>query len=65
MSAGGVAVHENAFAEAIPQEQARALHLRDDVGDADVGAEIVACKRNRHAVRIQPAGERGEALRLE
>ena len=65
MSAGGVAVHEDAFAKAIPQEQAGALHLRDDVADADVGAEVVACERDGDAVRIQPAGERGEHLRLQ
>ena len=54
MAAGGMAVHHDALAEALPQEQARRAHLLDDLRDRDLRAEVVARDRDGDAVRVQP-----------
>lgn len=65
MSAGGMAVHEDALAPLTPQEQTGAAHLLDDGGDRDLRTEIVTGNRDADAARIRPGRRLAEHRRIE
>src|SRR6516162_11414634 len=52
-------------AEALPKECAHAAHLLDDIGDGDVGAQIIADYGHRNAALIGPARHLAERGRLQ
>src|ERR1700733_16244506 len=58
-------VNEYAAAEPLPQKSAGAVHLLDNLGDADIRAEIVAGHRHGNAARIQSARHLAEERRIE
>jgi hypothetical protein len=65
MSAGGMAVDENAFFVFAPQPQAGREHLFDDGGDRDLRAEIVTGDRDGHTARVRSGCQLAEHRWLE
>ena len=65
MPAGGMADDEHGPIKPLPQEQAGAAHLLDDVGDRDDRAQIVTRDGDRDAARVQAARHVAEHGRIE
>jgi hypothetical protein len=65
MPAGGMAINEDALLVAPPQREAAGLHLVNDRGDGNGGAEIVASDRDGDAMRIRALGHLAEFRGLE
>ena len=65
MAAGGMAEDEAALALAPIQERHRRPRLRDDLGEADIGAEVVARDRHRDAVPDEAARDMAEQAAVE
>ena len=65
MPAGGMADDEHRPIKQLPQGQASAAHLLDDVGDGDDRAQVITRNRDRDAVRVQAARHVAEHRRIE